>query len=781
MKIVDKIAQKSAEGKPFYSFEYFPPKTSQGLTNLFDRIGRMQTMSPTFVTCTWGAGGSTFDKTTELCAVAQTVHGLETCMHLTCTNMDRGKVDDALKEAKDAGIQNILALRGDPPRGQEYWSQVDDTFVHAIDLVRYIRQQYGDYFCIGVAGYPEGHMDNTSFSSDEEILFLKQKIDAGANFVLTQLFYDVEGFLAWEKKCRAHGIVCPIIPGIMPIQSYSGFRRITSLAKIRIPAAVAQALEPIKTDDQKVKDYGVELAASIIESLLNAGISGFHICTLNLEKSVRLILQRVGFIPVATAASLGKQQTSIENEPTHVNIPETTGTIAVNADSNLNPLVWKSTDATPGHSESWDDFPNGRWGDARSPAFGDLDGYGASLKVEPRKALEMWKRPKSADDISKLFVEFIQGKIPLLPWSEGSPLPETEAIQSKLVVCNERGFWTVGSQPAVDGKPSTDPLVGWGPKGGYVYQKSFVELFVGPNEVLAMIDKLRTVSPWITFFAASRDGEVVTNTSGDVLEEQRKIAELKKICGKKSSEAEPNVKTTSSTASDTPPICATPFTKSDGALVEESNVLTWGVFPGKEIIQPTVIEKVSFLAWRDEAFEIWREWENLYPKGSDSRKLLHQIGHDYWLLNIVNNNFRDVDDVLVISRRHVPRFLDLTPEEVSDMFQSSQKIGKIVEKEFRGSSLTIACQDGPEAGQSVPHCHVHIIPRRLGDFVNNDDIYPEIAKNTNELLTKKDPSLIDGATLQKKGVDFEEREPRSEQDMAKEATRLASLLERQQE
>ncbi|KAG0019934.1 hypothetical protein BGZ80_005046, partial [Entomortierella chlamydospora] len=151
MKIVDRIAQKKAEGKPYYSFEYFPPKTSQGLSNLIDRIGRMQSMSPTFVTCTWGAGGSTFEKTTELCAVAQTVHGLETCMHLTCTNMDRGKVDDALKEAKNAGIQNILALRGDPPRGQEYWTQVDDTFVHAIDLVRYIRQQYGDYFCIGVA------------------------------------------------------------------------------------------------------------------------------------------------------------------------------------------------------------------------------------------------------------------------------------------------------------------------------------------------------------------------------------------------------------------------------------------------------------------------------------------------------------------------------------------------------------------------------------------------------------------------------------------------------
>ncbi|KAF8939507.1 hypothetical protein BGZ47_008146 [Haplosporangium gracile] len=639
MKIVDKIAQKSAEGKPFYSFEYFPPKTTQGLSNLFDRIGRMQNLSPTFVTCTWGAGGSTFDKTTELSAVAQTVYGLETCMHLTCTNMDRGKVDDALAEAKKAGIQNILALRGDPPRGQEYWTQIDDTFVHAIDLVRYIHQQYGDYFCIGVAGYPEGHMDSTDLTRDQEISYLKEKIEAGADFVLTQLFYDVDGFLTWEKQCRTLGITCPIIPGIMPIQSYNGFRRITNLAKIRVPAVVAAALEPIQSDDQRVKDYGVELAAKMIQQLLGAGITGFHICTLNLEKSVRLILERVGFVrPVIQARML--QQL---NAPTHVNINEGAPGIAdATKESYLNPLIWKPTEAQ-GRSESWDDFPNGRWGDARSPAFGDLDGYGASLKVEPRKALEMWKRPTSAEDISNLFVEFIQGKIPLLPWSEGSPLPETEAIQSRLVSCNERGLWTVGSQPAVSGKPSTDSLVGWGPKGGYVYQKAFVELFVGPQEVAAMVQKLRTSSPWITFFAASRDGEVVTNAMGDVLEEQRKIAELKKACnGTPSSSG--SFKTTSSTQET--PVCDAPFIKGgDNELVEGSNVVTWGVFPGKEIIQPTVIEKVSFLAWRDEAFEIWREWEHLYPKESASQKLLHQIGHDYWLFNVVHNDFKDENGI----------------------------------------------------------------------------------------------------------------------------------------
>lgn len=477
-------------------------------------------------------------------------------------------------------------------------------------------------------------MDSTDPNSDDEIRFLKEKIDAGADFVLTQLFYDVDGFLAWEKRCRSVGIVCPIIPGVMPIQSFNGFKRITNLAKVRIPTDVAQALEPIKNDDQKVKDYGVDLAASIIERLLKAGITGFHICTLNLEKSVRLILERVGFVTPAARKQLQHHPT---NEPTHINLQKDTHGLAV-AETHVGPMIWKSSDDLLGRSESWDDFPNGRWGDARSPAFGDLDGYGASLKVDPRLALDMWKRPKTKEDISQLFVEFIQGKISVLPWSEGSPLPETEAIRSRLVSCNDRGFWTVGSQPAVNGKPSTDPLVGWGPKGGYVYQKAFLELFVGPDEVAALVQKLRTSSPWITFLAASRDGDVVTNTTGDVLVEQKKIAELKKICGKKQDKPVKD-------SADTTPVCATPFGKAGEDLVQDSNAVTWGVFPGKEIIQPTVIERVSFLAWRDEAFEIWREWEHLYPQGSESRKLLHQIGHDYWLLNVVNNDFQDEDGI----------------------------------------------------------------------------------------------------------------------------------------
>lgn len=150
----------------------------------------------------------------------------------------------SFQQAKDAGIQNILALRGDPPRGQEYWSPCDDGFCHAIDLVRYIRQQYGDYFCIGIAGYPEGHVD--SQDKDQDIVYLKEKVEAGADFIVTQLFYDVDTFVHWQKQCRDAGISVPIVPGVMPIQSHQAFRRIINLCNTKVPTHILEDLNHIK-------------------------------------------------------------------------------------------------------------------------------------------------------------------------------------------------------------------------------------------------------------------------------------------------------------------------------------------------------------------------------------------------------------------------------------------------------------------------------------------------------------------------------------------------------
>ena len=322
MHISEKLAASQSAGRPTFSFEFFPPKTAQvrppwqrlplrrcadvGLSRVcktsttvgdplqtaaaaaaaaadvpldlaYSRPGmnRMHGLGPAFIDVTWGAGGRLSDLTCEMVNVAQSAHGLETCMHLTCTDMERSKVDWALKEAYRAGCTNILALRGDPPREKEKWTATQGGFMYAKDLVHYIRDRYGNHFDIGVAGYPEGCDDQ-----DDRVLLmdhLKEKVDAGATFVVTQMFYDVDIFLDWVRQCRKRGITVPIIPGIMPIHTYAAFLRRATWTKCRIPPEWTEALEPVKNDDAAVREVGKVLVAEMCRRMLDAGILHLHL------------------------------------------------------------------------------------------------------------------------------------------------------------------------------------------------------------------------------------------------------------------------------------------------------------------------------------------------------------------------------------------------------------------------------------------------------------------------------------------------------------------------
>ena len=214
VKIIEKIKDAQSRKSPFFSLEFFPPKTEAGVENLYLRIERMVSFQPIFVDVTWGAGGSTRELTTAISVYTQKYFGTDVLMHLTCTNMTKIQMRDALNIAKDSGIKNILALRGDPPKGAQFWEPINDGFLHAIDLVRFIKQEYGDYFGIAVAGFPEGH-PQTQDDAVADIRYLKEKIDAGADFILTQFFYDTNVFLNFVQRCRDAGITCPIIPGIL--------------------------------------------------------------------------------------------------------------------------------------------------------------------------------------------------------------------------------------------------------------------------------------------------------------------------------------------------------------------------------------------------------------------------------------------------------------------------------------------------------------------------------------------------------------------------------------
>ena len=285
-KLADILAQSVS---PTVSFEYFPPKTEVGLENLHSRIVSMAEMHPAWIDVTFGAGGSTSDTTLEICQHAVQKSGVDVMMHLTCTNMKKSDIDEVLSRIKAAGIRNILALRGDPPTTATEWVQCEGGFSHAVDLVKYIREKYDDYFCIGVAGYPEGHTDCESKEAD--LLHLKEKVDAGADLVITQLFYDNSLFFDFLEKAKNIGITCPIIPGIMPIMTYNGFIRMTTMCKTYVPPALLASLEHIKDDATKVASFGVNLAAKMCTELINSGqVEGVHLYTMNNETNVRHIV-----------------------------------------------------------------------------------------------------------------------------------------------------------------------------------------------------------------------------------------------------------------------------------------------------------------------------------------------------------------------------------------------------------------------------------------------------------------------------------------------------------
>lgn len=326
-KISDLIAEKAAAGEDWVSYEYFPPRSEQGVKNLEARFARMKSARvPLFCDMTWGAGGSTSALTMELTLKIKAL-GLEPNMHLTCTNVAREDVVKALDTCKAHGVRNIVALRGDPPVGQDKWEATEGGFECALDLVAFIREEYGDYFCLSVAGYPEGHPDTIVHVGDDEralsasertrckvvveadgtkkvyvcpdasfekeMDYVKRKVDAGADVIITQMFFDASTYGAFLNECRGRGIDVPVVPGIMLVQAAGGFRKMTAMCKTRVPAEISAAVDARADDDAELKSYGVDLGVAMSHQLLAYGAPGLHFYTLNLEKSTLAIAERV--------------------------------------------------------------------------------------------------------------------------------------------------------------------------------------------------------------------------------------------------------------------------------------------------------------------------------------------------------------------------------------------------------------------------------------------------------------------------------------------------------
>ncbi len=267
--------------RPLLSYEFFPPKDEAGMETLEQAARDLLPTRPDFVTVTYGAGGSTRARTLQVCERLHAL-GLDPVMHhLTCVGSSRAELADILKSLHEKGIRNIMALRGDPPQGESRFRRHPDGFAYAVDLVRFIKKQYPD-MCCGVAGYPEVHQEALSIESD--LLYLKDKVEAGGGFITTQLFYDNALYFEFVERCRAWGIRAPILPGLLPPLSLKQLRRMAAMCKASIPAALAKAMEEAGDDAAALEAIGIEWTVKQIKELLAHDVPGVHLYILNRSK-----------------------------------------------------------------------------------------------------------------------------------------------------------------------------------------------------------------------------------------------------------------------------------------------------------------------------------------------------------------------------------------------------------------------------------------------------------------------------------------------------------------
>jgi methylenetetrahydrofolate reductase (NADPH) len=276
-----RIDQLLGQGKPTISFEFFPPKTDAGFASLYKTIDELKPLKPSYVSVTYGAGGSTREKTVALVERIQRELQIRAMAHLTCVGHTSGEIGKILDDLWRAGIRNVLALRGDPPAGQSQFVATEGGFANADQLVAFVKSR--NNFCIGVAGYPEGHPQCLNRTRDLE--YLKRKTDNGGCFITTQLFFDNADFYRFRDEARSIGIRAPIMAGIMPITNVAQIKRFVSMCGAKIPHRLLVKLEAVENDPEAVHRTGVEYATMQCRDLLFNDVDGLHFYTLNKSKA----------------------------------------------------------------------------------------------------------------------------------------------------------------------------------------------------------------------------------------------------------------------------------------------------------------------------------------------------------------------------------------------------------------------------------------------------------------------------------------------------------------
>ncbi len=282
MRITDALAGP----EPVFSFEFFPPKTPEGLEQLFGAVETLRPLEPDYVSVTYGAGGATRDGTVEIADRIKSEHSIETMAHLSCVGETREGLTTILNRFAEAGVQNVLALRGDPPRGESAFATTDGGLASAAELTEFITSNWD--FTVGGACFPEVHPEAASL--DDDLTYLKSKVDAGASFLITQLFFDNAVYWSFVAAARDRGIDVPIIPGVIPIASYPQVERICSLCDASIPPELDHAMKAMSGDSEAESLLGVAFASRQCEELLAGGAPGIHFYALNRAPATRAVL-----------------------------------------------------------------------------------------------------------------------------------------------------------------------------------------------------------------------------------------------------------------------------------------------------------------------------------------------------------------------------------------------------------------------------------------------------------------------------------------------------------
>jgi methylenetetrahydrofolate reductase (NADPH) len=283
-----KIRELYSAGRRVFSFEFFPPKTDKGLETLERTVHELRDLAPGFVSVTYGAGGSTRERTIDLVTRIQKEHGITAMAHLTCVGAGRTEIAGVVDRLIEGGVENIIALRGDPPAGETKFETPPDGFAHASDLTVFLRERYGNKLCLAGAAYPEGHVECRDLERDLANLALK--VRAGTEVLITQLFFDNRCYFNFVARARAAGIKIPIVPGIMPITNLASVERMTTLSGASFPPSLRSELDRRRDDPAAIIQLGVAQAAAQCADLLAGGAPGVHFYTLNQSPATRMIL-----------------------------------------------------------------------------------------------------------------------------------------------------------------------------------------------------------------------------------------------------------------------------------------------------------------------------------------------------------------------------------------------------------------------------------------------------------------------------------------------------------